>query len=143
MRFMIIVKANADSEAGVMPSSELVAEMGRFNEELIEAGVLLAGEGLQSSAKGKRVKLDGGKLVVKDGPFAETKELVAGFWLIDVKDEDEALAWTKRIPYEEGDEYELRRVFEATDFQSDMLTEDVLAREQAWRDENMKPITKE
>ena len=143
MRFMIIVKANADSEAGVMPSSELVAEMGRFNEELIEAGVLLAGEGLQSSAKGKRVKLEDGKLVVKDGPFAETKELVAGFWLIDVKDEDEALAWTKRIPYEEGDEYELRKVFEVSDFQSDMLTEDVLAREQAWRDENMKPVTKE
>lgn len=143
MRFMIIVKANADSEAGVMPSSELIAEMGRFNEQLIEAGVLLAGEGLQSSAKGKRVKLEDGKLVVKDGPFAETKELVAGFWLIDVKDEDEALAWTKRIPYEEGDEYELRKVFEVSDFQSDMLTEDVLAKEQAWRDEHMKPITKE
>lgn len=143
MRFMIIVKANADSEAGVMPSSELVAEMGRFNEELIEAGVLLAGEGLQSSAKGKRVKLEDGKFTVKDGPFAETKELVAGFWLIDVKDEAEALAWVKRIPYEEGDEYELRKVFEASDFQSDMITEDVLAREQAWRDENMKPITKE
>lgn len=142
MRFMIIVKANADSEAGVMPTSEQIADMGKFNEDLIEAGVLLAGEGLQPSVKGKRVKLDGGKFVVKDGPFAETKELVAGFWIIDVKDEAEALEWVKRIPYEEGDEYELRKVWEASDFQVDMLTEDVLAREQAWRDENMKPITK-
>jgi hypothetical protein len=104
--------------------------------------VLLAAEGLQSSAKGKRVKLEDGKFVVKDGPFAETKELVAGFWLIDVKDQDEALAWMKRIPYEEGDEYELRKVFEVSDFQADMLTEDVLASEQAFRDQQ-KPITKE
>ena len=143
MRFMIIVKANADSEAGIMPSSELVAEMGAFNEELIEAGVLLAGEGLQSSAKGKRVKLEDGKLVVKDGPFAETKELVAGFWLIDVKDEDEALAWTKRIPYQEGDEYELRKVFEVSDFQVDAISQDALEKEDAWRKATQKPITKE
>lgn len=141
MRFMIIVKASPESEAGVMPTSEQIAAMGAFNDELIDAGVMLAGEGLQSSAKGKRVKLDGGKLVVKDGPFAETKELVAGFWIIDVKDEAEALAWTKRIPYEEGDEYELRKVFEVSDFQADMLTEDVLEREQAFRDKQ-KPITR-
>ena len=142
MRFMIITKANADSEAGVMPSSELIAAMGKFNEDMIAAGVLLGGEGLQSSAKGKRVKLEDGKFTVKDGPFAETKELVAGFWIIEVKDEAEALAWTKRIPYEEGDEYELRKVFEMSDFQSDMLTEDVLANEQAFRDKQ-KPIGKE
>ena len=141
MRFMIITKANEESEAGVMPSSELIAAMGKFNEDLIAAGVLLAGEGLQSSAKGKRVKLEDGKFTVKDGPFAETKELVAGFWIIDVKDEAEALAWVKRIPYEEGDEYELRKVFEMSDFQSDMLTEDVLASEQAFRDKQ-KPIGK-
>ena len=143
MRFMIIVKANADSEAGVMPTSEQIAAMGRFNEELISAGVLLAGEGLQSSAKGKRVALKGGKFEVKDGPFAETKELVAGFWIIDVKDEAEALAWVKRIPYDEGDEYELRKVFEASDFPADLVTEDALRKEQAWRDANQKPIGKE
>jgi hypothetical protein len=142
MRFMIIVKASPESEAGVMPSSELVAAMGRFNEELIEAGVLLGGEGLQSSAKGARVKLEGGKLVVKDGPFAETKELVAGFWLIDVKSYEEALEWTKRIPYEEGDEYELRKVFEPSDFQVDMVSEDALNQAQDRRDQQ-KPITKE
>jgi hypothetical protein len=141
MRFMIIVKASPESEAGAMATSEQIAAMGAFNDELIDAGVLLAGEGLQSSAKGKRVKLDGGKLVVKDGPFAETKELVAGFWIIDVKDEAEALAWTKRSPYEEGYEYELRKVFEASDFQADMLTEEVLEREQAFRDKQ-KPITR-
>jgi hypothetical protein len=142
MRFMIIVKASPDSEAGVMPSSELIAAMGRFNEDLIEAGVLLGGEGLQSSAKGARVKLEGGKLVVKDGPFAETKELVAGFWLIDVKSYEEALEWTKRIPYEEGDEYELRKVFEPSDFQVDMVSEDALNQAQDRRDQQ-KPITKE
>lgn len=142
MRFMIIVKASEESEAGVMPSSELIAAMGKFNEDMIAAGVLLAGEGLQSSAKGKRVALKDGKFVIKDGPFAETKELVAGFWIIDVKDEAEALEWVKRIPYEEGDEYELRKVFEVSDFQSDMLTEDVLASEQAFRDKQ-KPIGKE
>jgi hypothetical protein len=140
MRFMIIVKANADSEAGVMPSSEQVAAMGAFNEELIAAGVLLAGEGLQSSAKGKRVKLDGGKFVVKDGPFAETKELIAGFWLIDVKDEAEALEWVKRIPFEEGDEYELRKVFEVSDFQVDAISQDALEKEDAWRKATQKPI---
>jgi len=139
---MIITKANEDSEAGVMPSSELIAAMGKFNEDMIAAGVLLAGEGLQSSAKGKRVALKDGKFVVKDGPFTETKELVAGFWIIDVKDEAEALEWVKRIPYEEGDEYELRKVFEPSDFQVDMLTEDVLAAEQAIRDKQ-KPIGKE
>ena len=142
MRFMIIVKASEEAEAGVMPSSELIAAMGKFNEDMIAAGVLLAGEGLQSSAKGKRVALKDGKFVVKDGPFAETKELVAGFWIIDVKDEAEALEWVKRIPYEEGDEYELRKVFEVSDFQSDMLTEDVLASEQAFRDKQ-KPIGRE
>lgn len=143
MRFMIIVKASADSEAGVMPTSEQIAAMGRFNEDLIAAGVLLAAEGLQSSAKGKRVALKGGRFEVKDGPFAETKELVAGFWIIDVKDEATALEWVKRIPYEEGDEYELREVFEASDFPVDLVSEEALEKEQAWRDANQKPIGKE
>lgn len=143
MRFMIIVKATAESEAGVMPTSEQIAAMGRFNEELIAAGVLLAAEGLQSSAKGKRVALRDGKFVIKDGPFTETKELIAGFWLIDVKDEDEALEWVKRIPYDEGDEYELRRVFEASDFAVDSVSEEALQKEQAWREANQKPIGRE
>ena len=141
MRFMIIVKASAESEAGVMPSSEQIAGFGQFNEDLIQAGVLLAAEGLQSSSRGARVKLEGGKLVVKDGPFAETKELVAGFWLIDVKSYEEALEWTKRIPYGEGDEYELRKVFEASDFPADTVPADALEKEVAWRQANQKPIS--
>lgn len=140
MRFMILVKASADSEAGVMPSSELIAAMGQFNEDLIAAGVLLAAEGLQSSAKGARVKLDGGKFVIKDGPFTETKELISGFWIIDVKSYEEALEWVKRIPFEEGDEYELRKVFEASDFPVDAVTEEIIEKEQAWREANQKPI---
>lgn len=141
MRFMILVKASADSEAGVMPSSELIAAMGKFNEDLIAAGVLLAGEGLQSSARGARVKLEDGKFVVKDGPFSETKELIAGFWIIDVKSREEALEWVKRIPFEEGDEYELRKVFEASDFAVDAVSQEALEKEEAWRKENQKPIT--
>ena len=141
MRFMILVKASPESEAGVMPSSELIAAMGQFNDDLIAAGVLLGGDGLQSSAKGARVKLEDGKLVVKDGPFAETKELIAGYWLIDVKSYEEALEWVKRIPYEEGDEYELRKVFEASDFPVDALTEDPLGKAAARR-ASQKPVTK-
>lgn len=140
MRFMILVKASAESEAGVMPSSELIAAMGKFNEDLIAAGVLLAAEGLQSSAKGARVKLKQGKFVVKDGPFTETKELISGFWIIDVKSYEEALEWVKRIPFEEGDEYELRKVFEASDFPVDLVSEEALEKEEAWRKENQKPI---
>jgi hypothetical protein len=141
MRFMILVKSSPESEAGVMPSSELIAAMGQFNEDMIAAGILLGGDGLQSSAHGARVKLEGGKLVVKDGPFAETKELIAGYWLIDVKSYEEALEWVKRIPYEEGDEYELRKVFEASDFPVDALTEDILEKAEAHR-ASQKPITK-
>ena len=140
MRYMIIVKATADSEAGVMPSSELIAAMGRYNESLIAAGILLAADGLQSSAKGARVKRENGQIKVTDGPFAETKELIAGYWLIDVKSRDDALEWVKRIPFEEGQEVELRKVFEASDFPADSVSEDHLAKEQAWRDENQKPI---
>jgi hypothetical protein len=140
MRFMMIVKANEDSEAGVMPTSEELAVMGRYNEQLINAGILLGAEGLHASSSGVRVKKDGGKLVVKDGPFAETKELIAGFWLIDVKSKDEALEWVRRIPFAEGMEVELRKVHEASDFPVDSVSEETLAKEQAWRDANQRPI---
>ncbi len=116
MRCMVMVKANEDSEAGVMPSEYLLAEMGRFNEELVKAGIMLAGEGLHPSSKGVRVKFSGSRRMVIDGPFAETKELVAGFWLWQVKSMDEAIEWLKRAPFDGGAEVELRPVFEADDF---------------------------
>ena len=115
MRVMVIVKADKDSEAGVLPSRELLAEMGKYNEELAKAGVMLAGEGLQASSKGARVKFSGNKRTVIDGPFAETKELVAGFWLWQVRSMDEAIEWLKRAPFREG-AVEIRQVFEADDF---------------------------
>jgi hypothetical protein len=118
MRFMILVKADKNTEAGVLPSEELLAEMGKFNEELVKAGVLLAAEGLQPSSKGGRIKFSGAKRTVKDGPFTETKELIAGFWLIQVKSKEEAIEWVKRCPKPlEGEtEIEIRQVFEADDF---------------------------
>ena len=115
MRFMVIVKADKDSETGVLPSHDLLAEMGKFNEELVKAGVMLAGEGLQASSKGARVKFSGNKRTVTDGPFTETKELVAGFWLWQVRSKEEAIEWLKRAPFREG-EVEIRQVFEAEDF---------------------------
>lgn len=118
MRFMLLVKADQDSEAGIMPGPELLAEMGRYNEELANAGVLLAGEGLQPSSKGARVLFDGAARTVVDGPFTEAKELVAGFWLIEVRSRDEAVEWVKRCPNPAGgrSEIEIRQVFEASDF---------------------------
>jgi hypothetical protein len=116
MRFMMIVKANRDSEAGVMPTTDQFVEMGHYNEELIKAGVLLAADGLLSSAKGARVKFNGDKRTVVDGPFAETKELVAGFWIIQVKSKEEALEWARRVPFKDGEEIEVRQVVEASDF---------------------------
>ena len=119
MRFCVMVKATNDSEAGVMPSEKLLADMGKFNEDLIKAGVMLAGEGLHPSSRGKRVKFSGNQRTVTDGPFAETKELVAGFWLWQCKSMEEAVEWVKRCPrpFETGDcEIEIRRVFEAEDF---------------------------
>src|SRR5688500_14712463 len=103
MRFMVIVKANKDSEAGILPHAKILTEMGKYNEELVKAGVLLAGEGLQASSKGARVKFSGTKRTVIDGPFSETKELIAGFWLIQVKSKEEAIEWVKRVPFEEGE----------------------------------------
>src|SRR5687768_10673122 len=122
MRFMVIVKANKDSEAGVMPSQEILTAMGKYNEELAKAGAMLAGEGLHPSSKGARVRFSGGKRTVIDGPFAETKELVAGFWLIQVKSMDEAIEWVKRAPFEEG-EVEIRQVFETEDFGPELTPE--------------------
>ena len=138
MRFMIIVKATADSEAGVMPSNELIEAMGRFNEKLINAGVLVTAEGLQASSKGTRVKYSKGRHTVTDGPFAEAKELIAGFWIVDVKSKDEAIEWVKQIPFEEGEEIEVRKVFEASDWEEAGLPTEVFEKEEAWRKANEK-----
>lgn len=123
MRFMVIVKADKNSEAGVMPSRELLTEMGKFNEELVKAGVMLAGEGLHSSSKGKRVRFSGGKHTVIDGPFTESKELIAGFWLWQVRSMEEAVEWLKRSPFDGGAEIEIRQVIEAEDFGSELTPE--------------------
>lgn len=125
MRFMVIVKASPESEAGKMPSEKLLADMGKFNEELVKAGVLLAGEGLHPSSKGARIKFRGDQRTVVDGPFAETRELVAGFWLIQVKSREEAIEWMKRCPnpMEGESEIELRQVFEAEDFGAEFTPE--------------------
>jgi hypothetical protein len=123
MRCMVVVKASKESEAGVMPSQRLLSEMGKFNEELVKAGVLLAGEGLQPSSKGKRVKFSGANRTVIDGPFTETKELIAGFWLWQVRSMDEAVEWLKRAPFDGGTEVEIRQVFEAEDFGAELTPE--------------------
>ncbi len=122
MRVMVLVKASKDSEAGVLPDPKSLAEMGRFNEQLVKAGVVLAMDGLQASSKGKRVRFAGGKKTVIDGPFAETKELVAGFWLWQVKSMEEAVEWLKRAPFEDT-EVEIRQVFELEDFGENMTPE--------------------
>jgi hypothetical protein len=134
MRFMVMVKADKNSEAGALPDEKLLAAMGKFNEELVKAGVLLAGEGLQPSSKGSRVKFSGDKRTVVDGPFAETKELVAGFWLWQVRSKEEAIEWVKRCPNPmAGDsEIEIRQVFEADDFGAE-LTPELRAQEERLR----------
>src|SRR5438034_3437369 len=118
MRFMVLVKSNDKSEAGVLPDEKILSEMGKFNEEMIRAGVMLAGEGLQASSKGTRVRASGNKVTVNDGPFAEAKELVGGYWLIQTKSKDEAVEWIKRAPLQEG-EVEIRELFEVSDFDVD------------------------
>lgn len=125
MRFMVMVKANEETEAGVMPSEELLAAMGRYNEELAKAGVMLAGEGLQPSAKGARVKFSGDKRTVVDGPFAEAKELIAGFWIMQARSKDEVIEWVKRCPNPTGaeSEIEVRQIFEAADFGAEFTPE--------------------
>jgi hypothetical protein len=123
MRFMVLVPANKDSEAGVMPDRQILADMGKFNEELVKAGVMLAGEGLQPTSKGARVKFEGKKRTVIDGPFAESKELIAGFWLWQVKSKEEAIEWIKRAPFDGGTEIELRQLFEMEDFGAELTPE--------------------
>jgi hypothetical protein len=120
MRCMVIVKADKNSEAGLMPSREILTAMGKYNEELVKAGVMLAGEGLHPTSKGKRVKFQGGKHTITDGPFAETKELIAGFWLWQVRSMDEAIEWLKRSPFDGGTEIEVRQVFETEDFGAEL-----------------------
>jgi hypothetical protein len=136
MKVMVIVKANKDSEAGVMPSEKLMTDMGNFNEQLVKAGIMLAGEGLHPSSKGKRVHFAGTQKKVIDGPFSETKELIAGFWLWQVKSIDEAVEWVRRMPCEEGQEgdVEIRPVFEAEDF-GDAMTPELRAQEDRLRAE--------
>jgi hypothetical protein len=123
MRFIVLVKANKESEAGVMPTEKELADMGKFNEELVKAGIMLAGEGLHPSSKGVRVKFDGPKRTVLDGPFAETKELVAGFWIWQCRSVEEAVEWLKRAPFDGGAEVEIRPVFEAEDFGAEYTPE--------------------
>jgi hypothetical protein len=141
MRFMLMVRATKGTEAGVFPegSKELFAAMGRYNEEMVKAGVMLAGEGLQPSSKGARVTFSGGKRTVTDGPFAEAKELIAGFWLIQVKSKEEAIEWVKRCPAPVGADaegvIEIRQVYEASDFPPEVFPAEEAAREQELRDE--------
>jgi hypothetical protein len=123
MRFMVIVKANKDSEAGVMPDRKILEAMGKYNEALAKAGVMLAGEGLHPTSKGKRVRFSGTQRTVLDGPFAETKELIAGFWLFQAKSMDEAVDWVKRAPFDGGTEIEIRQIFEAEDFGAELTPE--------------------
>ncbi|HEY9382772.1 MAG TPA: YciI family protein [Gemmatimonadales bacterium] len=134
MRFMVLVKANQDSEAGVLPDQKILTEMGNFNEQLVKAGVMLAGEGLQPSSKGARVKFGAdGKKTVTDGPFAETKELVAGFWLWQVKSKEEAIEWLQRAPFGGDTEVELRQVFETEDFAANDPTGEIREQEERLR----------
>ncbi|HET7754504.1 MAG TPA: YciI family protein [Anaeromyxobacteraceae bacterium] len=134
MRVMVIVKASRESEAGEMPSEKVLADMGNFNEQLVKAGVMLAGEGLHPTSRGKRVRFSGRERAIIDGPFAETKELIAGFWLWQVKSMDEAVEWLKRAPFDGGTEVEIRPVFEAEDFGKE-LTPELRAQEDRLRAE--------
>jgi hypothetical protein len=142
MRFMMLVKASKESEAGVLPSKELIAAMGQFNEEMAKAGVLLAGEGLHASSKGARITFSGSKRTVTDGPFAATRELLAGFWMIQVKSRDEAMAWASRVPFTDGEVVEVRQVVEAADFPAEVFPPEAAAREQELRDELQRKAAK-
>ena len=135
MRFMLQVRADRNTEAGVLPSKELVAAMGKFNEEMIKAGVMLAADGLHPSSKGARVSFRGGKPAVTEGPFADPNELIAGFWMIQVASKQQAIDWARRAPFGDGGVIEVRQVFEAADFPPEILPPEDAASEQAWRDE--------
>jgi hypothetical protein len=145
MRFMVIVKADKNSEAGILPTKEnkeMFAAMGKFNEELVKVGIMLAGEGLQPSSKGKRVRFSGQQRTVIDGPFTEAKELIAGFWLWQVKSMEEAVEWLKRAPFDGGTEIEIRQVYEVCDFPAEVLSREDAAREQALRVELQRKAAK-
>lgn len=137
MRVMVIVKANKESEAGVLPNAEVLTKMGKYNEQLVKAGVMLAGEGLKASSNGKRVKFSGEKRTVIDGPFAETKELIAGYWIWQVRSMDEAVEWLKRAPFDGGVEIEIRPVFETADF-GENLTPEAKERDERLREQLAK-----
>jgi hypothetical protein len=139
MRFMVLVKASKESEAGILPDEKLLTQMGKYNEELVKAGVMLAGEGLHASSKGARVKFTGDKRTVTDGPFSETKELIAGFWLWQVKSKEEAIEWLKRAPFGGGTELEIRQVFEADDF-GDAFTPELRENEERLRKQAEKQM---
>ena len=132
MRFMVLVKADKNSEAGVLPNEKMLTDMGNYNEELSKAGVMLAGEGLHPTSKGKRLRFDGAKRTVIDGPFAETKELVAGFWILQLESMDKAIEWLKRAPFDAGTEIEIRPLFEAEDF-GEEFTPELRAQEERQR----------
>jgi len=134
MRVMVIVKASPESEAGALPDTEILTKMGKYNERLVKAGVMLAGDGLHPTSKGKRVRFSGGTRTVTDGPFTETKELIAGYWLWQVRSMEEAVEWLKRAPFDGGTEVEIRQVFEAEDF-GDNLTPELREQEQRLRDQ--------
>src|ERR1700682_3804617 len=142
MRVMVIVKADKNSEAGIMPSKQLLTEMGKFNEELVKAGVMLAGDGLHPTSRGKRVRFSGQQRTVIDGPSAESKELIAGYWLWQVKSIDEAVEWLKRAPFDGGTEVEIRQVYEVGDFPAEIFPPEDAAREQAVRDELQRKAAK-
>lgn len=133
MRFMVIVKASKETESGVLPGQEILEKMGKYNEELVKAGVMLAGEGLHASSKGARVKFNGNQRTVSDGPFTETKELIAGFWMWKVKSKQEAIEWLKRAPFDDGAEVEIRQVFETEDFAPSDPTGEIRAAEERLR----------
>jgi hypothetical protein len=134
MKFMVIVKASTESESGALPSEEMLAEMGKYNEQLVKAGVMLAGEGLHPSSKGARINYDGNKRTVVDGPFSETKELIAGFWLLELSSREEAIEWLKRAPFQDG-QVEIRQVFSTEDFAPSDPSGELRAAEQRLRDE--------
>ncbi len=142
MRFMMLVQASKESEAGALPSKELLVAMGQFNEEMVKAGVMIAGDGLQPSSKGTRVTFSGSKRTFTDGPFTETKELLAGFWMIDVKSKSDALAWASRVPFTDGEVIEVRQVFEAEDFPAEVFPPEEVEREQKLRDELQRQAAK-
>jgi hypothetical protein len=135
MRFMMLVKASKDSEAGVLPTKEMIDKMGTYNDQLIKAGVMISGDGLHATAKGFKVRFgDGGKITVLDGPFTETKELLAGYWIIQVKSREEAIEWAKRVPFEPGEELEVRQIFELEDFAEGTISPEIAAQENSWRE---------